>query len=61
MSNITNTQKLDTAILTFNAMENNREEQIEGGISKTWLSNQMAIQQAIIRDYRTKVNAERVL
>ena len=60
MSNITNTQKLDTAILTRIAMDARRDMQIEAGISKTWLSNQKIIQEAIIRDYRTKVNAERV-
>lgn len=57
--NITNTQKLDTAILTLRRMEVRREPQIADGISKTWLSNQMIIQQAIIRDYTTKVKADR--
>ncbi len=59
MSNITNTQKLYTSILVLKGMEGRHEASIEAGISKTWLNNQKIIQEAIIRDYRTKVEAEK--
>lgn len=58
--NITDKQKLDTSILIRNEMEDGYENKIAAGISKTWLSNQWKIQEAIIRDYRAKVEAEQV-
>ncbi len=60
MSNITDRQKLDTAILTLHGMDGRRDAQLKKGISKTWLSNQRIIQEAIVRDYRAKVEAEQL-
>ncbi len=59
MSNVTTKQKLDTSILIFNEMKDGRENKIEAGISKAWLSNQLIVQEAIVRDYRAKFEAEK--
>lgn len=59
MSNVSNKNKLDTSILILREMQDGRENKIESGISKTWLSNQMIIQEAIVRDYRAKFEAEK--
>ena len=58
MSNVTTRQKLDVSILVAIGMDERREALIESGISKTYLSKQKTIQEAIVRDYRTKFEAE---
>ena len=61
MSNYTNGDKLKCAILVLKHKESDRPAQIAAGLSKGWISKQIAVQEAIVADYRAKAEADQMI